>query len=129
VMIASTLPLAPHLLWAALEDVSVDLTHSVPAAGRQRDEGGGWPFPERRVEDLNWRLQRSDWVALPGPVAVSRVPRRMQADALEILNSLDGLNVFSLTLSMTPDWTGTDESFRPHSPVPRHDGGQARTHS
>jgi hypothetical protein len=106
VMIASTLPLAPLLLWASLEDVSVDLTHSVPAAGRQRDEGGGWPFPERRVEDLNWRLQRSDWVALPGPVAVSRVPRRMQADALEILNSLDGLNVFFADTEHDPGLDG-----------------------
>ena len=72
--IAVTLPLALLLLLALLEDVSVDRTHSVGAAGSQRDERGGPSFPESRVEELNRRLQRSDWVSLPVPVAVSRAP-------------------------------------------------------
>jgi hypothetical protein len=107
VMIASTLPLALLLLWALFENVSVDRTHSVRAtAPRQRDEAEGRRFPEPRVEDLNWRLQRSDWVALPGRVAVARVPRRMQADALEILSSLDVLNIYFADTEHDPGLDG-----------------------
>ena len=96
VIIVSTLPLTLLVLCALFENPSVD--HRTPAlratAPEQRGEEEGCRFPEPRVEDLNLRLQRTYWVGLPGPVAASRVPRRVQADALDVLRSLDDLNIY-----------------------------------
>ena len=47
-----------------------------------------------RVDDLNLPLERSRWMALPGALAVSLVPRRAQAEPLEVLTVLDDLNVY-----------------------------------
>jgi hypothetical protein len=94
VIIASTLPLTLLLLCALFENVPVDRTRALRAtAQEERDEEGG-RFLGPRVDDLNLRLERSHWVALPGPVAVALVPRRVQTDALEILGVLDDLDVY-----------------------------------
>ena len=94
VVIASTLPLALLLLCALFENASVDRTRALRATTPvQRDEEG-WRFRGPRVDDLNLRLQRSHWVALPGAVAVSMVPPTVQADALQILSVLDDLDVY-----------------------------------
>ena len=94
VVIASTLPLALLLLCALFENASVDRTRLRRATAPEQQDEQGWRFRGPRVEDLNLRLQRSHWVALPGVVAVSMVPRRAQADALEVLSVLDDLNVY-----------------------------------
>ena len=94
VVIASTLPLALLLLCALFENASVDRTRALRATTPvQRDEEG-WRFRGPRVDDLNLRLSRDHWVALPGAVAVSMVPPTVQADALQILSVLDDLNVY-----------------------------------
>jgi hypothetical protein len=93
-IIASTLSLALLVLCGLCENPSVDRTHALHAiASKQRDEEG-WPFRGPGVDDLNLRLQRSRWVALPGAVAVALVPRNVQTDALEVLSVLDDLDDF-----------------------------------
>jgi hypothetical protein len=93
-IIATTLSLALLVLCGLFESPSVDRTHALRAtAPKQRDETG-WRFRGPRVDDLNLRLQRSRWVALPGVEAVSLVPRKVQADALEVLTVLDDLDVY-----------------------------------
>ena len=94
VIIVSTLPLTLLLLCALFENSSVD--HRTPAlratAPEQRDEQDGGFTDLARVDDLNLRLPRGHWVALPGAVAVSLVPPTVQADALQILSVLDDLD-------------------------------------
>ena len=96
VVIASTLPLALLLLCALFENPSVD--HRTPAlratAPKQQDEQDGGFTDLARVDDLNLRLPRGQWVALPGAVAISLFPPTVQADALQILSVLDDLDVY-----------------------------------
>lgn len=106
IIIASTLPLTLLLLCALFEKASADGTRALSAAALERRDEKGWRFRGSRVDDLSQRLQRNVWVSLPGPVAVSQVPRGAQAEALEILSILDDLN----------------EYFADGEPDPRRDG-------
>jgi hypothetical protein len=94
VIIASTLPLTLLLLYTLFENAPVDRTRALRATAPEEGDEEGWRFLGPRVDDLNFGLQRSHWVALPGPVAVALVPRKVQTDALEILRVLDDLDVY-----------------------------------
>ena len=102
VVIASTLPLALLSLCALFENASGGLTRELRATTPEQRDEEGWRFRGPRVDDLDLRLQRSRWVALPGAVAVSLVPRRVQADALEVLSVLDDLDVYFADCEQDP---------------------------
>jgi hypothetical protein len=102
VIIASTFPLMLLLLCALFENVSVNRTLALRATAPEHRDEEGRRFRGPRVDDLNLPLQRSRWVALPGAVAVSLVPRRVQANALEVLSVLDDLDVYFADCEQDP---------------------------
>ena len=95
IIIASTVPLTLLLLLALFEEASKDGTRGLPGTElTQPDREARRRRRGTRDDDLNERIRRNKWVALPGPVAAAQVPPGAQADVLEILSNIEDLNFY-----------------------------------
>ena len=94
IIITSTIPLTLLLLLALSEKAAKDGTRELPGTGPTRPDREAGRRPGTRDDDLNERLRRNKWVALPGPVAAAQVPWGVQAGVLEILSNIEDLNAY-----------------------------------